>query len=216
MICSSCKSETRFYKDALCGACRLRTHQVVKYPWTPEMDAELTRIYRTAAGKTELSRNLTALANRHRRPRYIVQNRAQTLNLRTRIQRNWDAVEFLYLRENAGTLSIARMAQHLGRSPSAVKYMLFQRGLSGMVTEGYSQHELAGLFGVHHNKVGQWIAKSWLFLDSNGRISHHSVCKFAWAHMPEYRLAAAEDWWLKSVLNPQLHHQAVTMKERAA
>ena len=200
MICSACSLESHKSKDGLCPTCRLRKHRVTPtYAWTAEMDAELTRQYRTAHNKTALSAAISALAARHRMPRYIIQNRAQRLNLRTRVQRLWTSAEIGILNQYAGTTTMEHLAKRLGRSASSVKQKLFALKITGRYDEGYSQNELAQLLGVHRDRVGRWLRRGWLDLDDT-RITQVSVERFVWEHMDEYRFAGCEEMWLKSML----------------
>jgi hypothetical protein len=201
-----CGAETIQAKDGLCRSCRILclVKKSTKYPWTPEMDAELIRNYRVAKNKRDLSLRMTELVRRFAFPRHIIQNRAQTLGLRTRVQRNWTPDELVTLREFSGMLDLAQLARKVKRTQSAVKNKLFTMGLGCEVLEGFSQNELAGLFGVHHNKVSRWVARGWLYVNDQGRIPHATVEKFVWDHMDEYRFAGCEEWWLKTMLNPKL------------
>jgi len=213
--CGKCRAETVQAKDGLCRSCRVRALVVTRYPFTPEMDAQLTRIYRTANNKLRHSAAMTEFARRYRMPKYIVQNRAQTLNLRTRVQVPWSAEEIEYISENAGRISIFKMSKHVRRSPASVKHKLFMLGISGMVVEGFSQRELASNFGVPHSTIARWLGRGWLWLEGD-RVPHEAVAKFVWEHMAEYRFAAAEEWWLKVMLNPALGTAQVRDRKKEA
>ena len=167
MNCAKCGAGCIQAKDALCRSCRVRSHAILrtKYRWTPEMDELLVRAYRQSKNKSALSKAKKALAIQWRMPGYILQNRANTLGIRQREQRLWTSVEIERLREFGGTLSLTKLASKLGRTESSVKNRLFILGLGCRVVEGYSQNELGKLFGVHHNKVGRWIARGWITLD---------------------------------------------------
>ena len=214
MICR-CGAETIQAKDGLCKRCRLREYQVIKYPWTPEMDAQLTRIYRGSRNKTELTRGLTAFGTRYRMPRYILINRAQTLDLRQRRQTTWTKAEAERIRELAGDKTIADIALQIGRTEGAVKQRISILGLSGKITEGYSHRELAALFGVHHNTIMRWVGRGWLDI-ACGRITHESVERFVWNHIHEYRFAACDETWLKMTLKPPTANKVYRTPERKA
>jgi hypothetical protein len=215
MNCGICKSEAIQAKDGLCRGCRLRANVKRIYPFTPEMDAQLTRIYRSAKNKLRHSAAMTDFATHYRMPKYIVQNRAQTLNLRTRIQIPWSAEDIEYISENAGRISIFKMSKHVRRSPGSVKQKLFALGIGAMVVEGFSQRELASNFGVPHSTIARWLGRGWLWLEGD-RIPHEAVAKFVWEHMAEYRFAAAEEWWLKVMLNPTLGTAQVRDRRKEA
>lgn len=203
MICFRCQEECIFAKDELCKACRLRVYQVIKYPWTPEMDAQLTKLYRIAKNKPVLSKGLTELCRRFAYPRHVLSNRAQSLGLRTFHQNPWTKHEIAYLQEKAGSVSIGSMAKVLRRSYGAVKMKLSLLGLSGVRATGFSPTELAKLFGVTRSRIERWLARGWLAID-DGQIAQEWVERFAWEHMNEYRFASCDDWWIKTILNPKL------------
>ncbi len=204
MICAHCPAETAQAKDGLCKTCRLRaaTRRQQKYPWTPAMDAELTRIYRSVKGKKALSAQLLAFRSRYRLPAYIVVNRAVALDLRSITMRLWTQEELGYLREQAGTVSIYRIAKELHRTPLAIKHQLFRMQLSGAVCDGYSRRELQKLFGVRQEVLANWIRRGWLRVDREDRIPNESIERFVWEHMQDYRFASCEEWWLKQMLSP--------------
>jgi hypothetical protein len=205
MICSDCKSDTFQAKDGLCRTCRMRRNGMAlcKYPWTPQMDAQLAQAYRRARGKPDLTRRLKELMRQFGYPRHILQNRAQNLGLKSWPSARWSEQEIETLREYGGTLQLPELARKLRRTEYSVKQKLFAMGLGCAVLDGFSMNELAELFGVHHNKVSGWLAKGWLRLHS-GRITHESVERFVWNQMDQYRFASCEEWWLKTMLNPRI------------
>jgi hypothetical protein len=211
-----CGVETIQAKDGLCRECRCSRLAMSKrkYVWTPEMDAQLVRAYRVASNKTDLTRRLRELMRSFQFPRHILQNRAGALGLHSRPQILWTDDEIEMLREWSGTLSLTQMARKLRRTESAVKNKLFTLDLGCAVLEGFSQNELAHLFGVHHNKVGRWVARGWLFVNDQNLIPHASVEAFIWKHMDEYRFAACEEWWLKTMLNPKIGSKPVVSVSR--
>jgi hypothetical protein len=215
MVCSDCGEDAIRAKDGLCRSCRVRIwgKKATKYPWTPEMDALLTRAYRGAKSKTDLTKAKDDLVRRFRMPRHILQNRACLLGLRTREQRPWTDAEIAYVREHSGEFSLGKLAKMLGRSEYAVKNKLFTLGLGVKVTEGFAQRELADLFGVHHGKVNRWIGRGWLQLRGE-RVTYESVQAFVWDHMDEYRFASCEEWWLKTMLKPTLGQKRVQNEDR--
>ncbi len=204
MICSMCTQDSQQARDGLCHRCRLRAAaaRAKRYHWTPEMDAQLRRLYRTARNKAALTAGITATATRHRWPRYVVINRAQSLELRIREQRLWTAEEVETLQELAGELPVRRIAARLRRTQAAITNKLFTLGCSRKIVEGYSQNELAQLMGVHHNKVGQWVARGFLTLSDVDRVTHTSVVRFLRRHMDEYHFRSCEEWWLRTMLRP--------------
>jgi hypothetical protein len=205
MICATCPSETIQAKDGLCKGCRLRafTRRRQKYVWTPAHDAALRRAYRSK-NKVGLNQALTEIVRRTSWPRYILQNRAQALGLRMWTCERWEPAELEALRELAGTIPSYKIAKRMGRSQHSVCNKIFQLGLESRVVEGFSVNELCPLFGVHHLKVEIWMGRGWLLLDDDDRVTYASVARFVWDHMEEYRFAACDEWWLKTMLKPQI------------
>lgn len=205
MNCIACARETFQAVDGLCRGCRLRKYTALatKYPFTPQMDDELRRIYRRTARRPELSDAITHLCKLWRIPRDIVLKRAQILGVCLIPKPAWTPQQIAYLREYAGTRPIHRMAKDLGRSYSSVNQKLQDIGLTGAVTDGYSYAELAALMGVVGSKIARWVDKGWLAL-RDGRVTYDSVRRFVWEHMEDFRFAACDEWWLKTMLRPQL------------
>jgi hypothetical protein len=200
-----CGVETTQTKDGLCKGCRLRaaTRRRQKYLWTPERDAALRRAYR-AKNKRLLSVELKELVRRTGWPRYILQNRSQSLGLRLWSCERWEPAEIDALRELAGEMPVYKIAKRIGRSEFSVRNKLWTLGLDSRNTEGYSINELCKLFGVNHGKIEGWIGRRWLALNEDQRVPHASIESFVWKHMEEYRFAACDEWWLKTMLHPNL------------
>ena len=216
MICSNteCGAECPQAKDSLCKLCRLKaaTDARRKYAWTPAMDAELARAFQLKRQR-EHSAALTQIAQRYRLPRYIVHNRAQALGRKLREQRPWTAEEIAFLEDNAGSMALRRISQHLHRSQASVSHKLIRMGTSSMITEGYSLNSLAELFGVRWEKVNTWVSRGLLAI-CDGRVPHESIAHFVWEHMEEYRFASCEEWWLKTMLKPTLGRKPVQQELR--
>jgi hypothetical protein len=204
MICT-CGNETIQAKDGLCKRCRLlaAVRRRQKYHWTPELDAMLRRAYR-ARNKRLLGIEIAEMMRRTRWPRHILQNRAQALGLRLYTSAHWTDEDVLWLRELAGSMTARKIARLIGHTESGVCNKIWQLGLSRADAEGFSINELCRLFGVHHAKVEGWIARGWLTVGEDGfdRVTYASVERFVWEHMDEYRFAACEEWWLKTMLKP--------------
>jgi hypothetical protein len=211
--CATCPKQMKVSKRGLCGACHLAVLRREKqlYVWTPEMDEEFRRIYGTAKSKAALGDSIRQFGERHKLPRYAMQNRATALRIRYSPHREWAAEEIARLREWSGSVPTAEMGRRLKRSHSAVINRLFLLCLEGRVTEGYTQRELGGMFGVNQHTVGRWVRKGWLEV-KHERITAESVEVFVWEHMDAYRFASCEEWWLKMMLRPR----SVRVEEREA
>ncbi len=207
-ICLQCPRPAHG-KDGLCLTCRIcmLAARFKKYHWTPEMDEQLKRIYRSSRTKTDLSRNLAEFVKRHGFPRHIVSNRAVTLDLRMWRVRLWTEEELDYLRGMAGDVSLTKMAKFLGRSESSLKCKMSELQITAERCDGFSIKQLCELMGTRHDKVSKWIGRGWLVMDDH-LVTEASVRRFLWDHMDAYRFASCEEWWLKLMLNPDLGRKA--------
>ena len=204
MICRTCPRETPA-KDGYCRGCRLKayTRTRQKYFWTAELDAKLRRAYQ-AKNKRLAGVEIAELVRRTGWPRFIFQNRATVLGLRLYTAERWEPAEIEAIRELAGSVPAYKIAKEIGRSKSAVRNKLFTIDMESRVTEGFSVNELSKLLGTRHAKIERWIGRGWLSLSADDRVTHPSVARFVWEHMDEYRFAACEEWWLKTMLNPRM------------
>lgn len=116
------------------------------------------------------------------------------------------------MRDAAGTMPALKMAKILGRSVLAVRNKLNTLGIESRMSEGFSINELCHLFGTRYAKINHWIGRGWLTVNSDDRVSHYSVQQFVWEHMDEYRFAACEEWWLKTMLNPGIGRENLGAK----
>jgi hypothetical protein len=62
--------------------------------------------------------------------------------------------------------------------------------------------ELAGTIPSY--KIAKRMGRGWLLLDDDDRVTYASVARFVWERMEEYRFAACDEWWLKTMLKPQI------------
>ncbi|QNI34498.1 hypothetical protein H7849_11745 [Alloacidobacterium dinghuense] len=215
MLCAKCAGETVQAKDGLCRGCRLRTYQVIRYPWTSQMDDQLRQAYRIARNKTQLSRELTRLSNTFSYPRHVLNQRAQKMRLILLMPRKWSDEEIEQARGLAGEMPLRKMAKVMRRSPYAIKCKLHTLGIGVQVLDGYSTRLLGELLGVHHNRISTWIARGWLVV-REGRITEASVQRFLWDHMDEYRFRLADEAWLKGMLNPSIGTLTIRPKKEEA
>src|ERR1039458_1177829 len=167
------------------------------------MDAKLRRAYQ-AKNKRLAGVQIDELVRRTGWPRYIFQNRATVLGLRLYTAERWEPAEIEAIREMAGTAPAYKIAKEIGRSELAVRNKLFTMEIESRITEGFSINELAKLLGTRHAKIERWIGHGWLSMSADDRVTHASVERFVWNQMDEYRFAACEEWWLKTMLNPRM------------
>jgi hypothetical protein len=174
------------------------------------MDDQLRQTYRIANKKRELSEALDRLQKHFKMPRCVITNRAQTLGLRYVQWRIWSEDEIEFLREFGGSMSSAKIAVKLHRSPSAVRQRLFHMQMSARVTEGYTADELRKRMGVTPRQMTIWIERGDLRRHATigDRISHESVLRFVALHLDEIPLRRAEEWWIKSVIKDALASKA--------
>jgi hypothetical protein len=115
--------------------------------------------------------------------------------------KRWTENELDFLCENAGDISLKKLAKHLKRSPDSVKHQIYRMELSAEVSKGYSVRQLVQLLGSHHGRIQTWIGKGWLRMEQ-GRVTERSLQGFLFAHMEEYSFRKCDEPWLKGMLNP--------------
>jgi hypothetical protein len=203
--CAKCPSMEGAGKMGLCPTCRLRFYRVILYPWTPAMDDRLRMAYRSHS-KKELSAKMTELQRLYRYPRHILQNRAQTLGLSAVEMNPWTDEQIAYVEENAGSISLTKMAAHLRRTPSSLKNFMHRKGLLSACQEGYSANELRTVLGVSHSQIEAWQRRGLLQRseDLAGRITHESVRRFCLHNMEEFSLRRVDERWLKMMIREEI------------
>jgi len=113
-----------------------------KWTWNDAEDAFLRRMYDPA-----ISGRSQEIANRLRRPRWVVNRRAVALGLSRPKDRPWSEEDREYLEANFHWSAIKVMAKRLGRSPTAIKLKAKRLGLR-KYDEGYTASSLAEALGV--------------------------------------------------------------------
>jgi hypothetical protein len=201
VTCKTCGSERGAPKDELCHSCRIKNRPNLKkkYFWTPEHDLALTRAYRFARDRAELTELLTYLQRSSGFPRFAIVARAAELGLAFQVRRHWSTTEVETMRELVGTYSTKTVALRLGRSYHSVKRKVVVMNLSSRVREGYSLHDVQVLVGVNSRKVYSWICKGWLRLD-DGRVSDTQMRRFLRRHPEEYILRRVDEAWFKDIV----------------
>ena len=176
----------------------------LKYPWTEQQLADLRRLYAEHVHyRPALTLAIRAFAKRHSFPPHIVKLKAGQLRLTRDIRQFWTKEELTYVREHAGRVRKHKIAKHLGRGYLSVQCMINFLGLQARVTEGYSRHDLALVFGVSEYVVRQWIARGWLRpTPAIDRVPEGQVKRFIESHPEEYNLKRVDEAWFKGMLFP--------------
>jgi hypothetical protein len=201
--CLRCIQTNACAKDQLCHSCRLkaRPNPRKRFTWTTEFDALLVSAYRRAQNRQELSRSLTVLQQRSHFTRVVILARAAHLGLSFSRRRPWTSAETTLLQSWAGCYSPASIARKLGRTFNSVKAKVKQLEISVRVTEGYSQPDLAELFGVSPTSIRRWCRIGWL-PSVRGRVPEAAVIRFLKLHPHEYQLRRLNEAWFKGLLFP--------------
>lgn len=225
MECTACFSTCNPHSTGLCEGCRgekvpARSHdsrgrETAAQPPRPRKPFLLTRdredqlrqMYKRCRTKTELSEEVTMLANTWSVPRSTVTNLAMKLGISLLAWKTWNEQEIAFLREHAGSISIKRMAKALKRSPDSVKHQLHRMQLSAEVSEGYSIRQLQELLGVKHTRIQMWLSKGWLRMEQE-RVTERSLQRFLFQRMDAYSFRNCEESWLKGMLNPSFGMRA--------
>jgi hypothetical protein len=205
-ICAKCVTEAHVDSMGLCRTCRLRMHTRKVYHWTPAMDDQIAQAYKAAATRKHLTGSITRLATAYGFPRISVTRRAAELGLQFVKSREWGTIELEFLKENAGSIGIKKLARKLHRSESSVLNKIFRMGISSKLNEGYTQKGLASMIGVSTFQVSAWIRRGLLDLSSDiaDRVTHDSVRRFIVYHIEEYSLRRVEEWWMKMLVKEEL------------
>lgn len=201
VTCRTCGTPSGAPKDQLCHACRIKSRPNVKkkYCWSPELDLALTRAYRFAQDRGELTQLLNHLQRSINFPRFVILSRAAELGLAFQVRRHWTPQEVEALRELLGTYSSKTVALKLGRTYYSLKRKVAIMQLSSRIRDGYSLKDIQDLVGVNRRKIQTWIMKGWLRLD-NGRASDVEMRRFLRRHPEEYILRRVDDAWFKDIM----------------
>ena len=152
--------------------------------------------YRRAQTRKEVSGSLTALQLRTGFTRAVILARAVQLGLSFSRRRPWTPEETELLQSLVGRYSTASIARNLRRTFASVKARVKQLEISVRITEGYSQVDLAELFGASPTSIRRWRRFGWLPL-VNGRIPETNVVRFLRLHPHEYQLRRVDEAWFK-------------------
>ena len=87
-----------------------------RFFWAPELDNALTRAYRAARNRVELSNNLNYVQRLTGFRRVAILSRAEGLGLSFGSRRPWSEADLELLRELLGTCSKGQIARQLRRT----------------------------------------------------------------------------------------------------
>ena len=189
---------------------RKRKHQI-----TPEIDAEIRRVYQSAHHKNQINQ----LAARIRWPRWKVTRRAIQLGLIRQQKKEppWSEREIGVL-EQWGHLCPEVIRRKLKKAgfPRTVTGIVLKRKRMNL-TAPYSDHgftatKLAQAFGVDSKVVTGWIEKGWLVAGRRGSgrtpqqggdmwwITRRAVRRFIIESVDVIEIAKVDKWWLVDIL----------------
>jgi hypothetical protein len=201
--CLDCKRHIAYPKDRLCNGCRSK-RRPKKYPFTPEMDDYLRRVYAdNSVNKHALTEAITAFAQRYRLPRHQVSHRAGRLGITFDTRRKWTPEEIQTLRELSGVKCVKAIAKRLRRADHFVSAMMDRLRISYAVTEGYNRREVCQMMGVSPTTVIQWVRSGLLKVNrETDRITEVSLSKFIRNHPDKYSLKRVDEAWFKGMIFP--------------
>lgn len=110
-------------------------------------------------GRTETINELARLLHV---PRWKVKKWGSDFGLARQKEPPWTPEDEAYLERNMHSQSLAKIAQHLGRTKVAVKLKAKRLGVNKMLQEGYTLSGLCQGLGVDHHKAHQWIENGWI------------------------------------------------------
>lgn len=201
--CVDCQLPRGSKKDSLCASCRLK-RRPKKYPFTPEMDDYLRRVYAdNSYNKNALGEAITAYEKRYRLPRYVVRARASRLGVSVDNRRRWTPEEIATLRNLAGSMSVKEIAAKMGRGHTCVAAMMDSQRISRKITEGYTRQEVCQLLGVSATTTIKWVRSCLLKVNAEtDRVTEASMAKFIRNHPDKYSLKRVDEAWFKGMIFP--------------
>jgi hypothetical protein len=141
-------------------------------------------------------------------PRNIVKDWAGRLGLTRTSNMAWSDKEVAYLERFLPTMSMADLAEKLGRSVLAIRRKGSELGISKDFTEGYTRNSLSKALGVSCHTIDKWIDCGWLRArprktqqsHDHWFISDAAVREFIVKHPLAIDPARADWLWLVDVL----------------
>jgi len=183
-----------------CDRCRLRAFGQArrKYHFTASLRDQLREAY-AEPGKLRRMRAILRLSKLTTWPVSAFRNEARLLDIVTTGQRKpWTTEEIAYIRETSGSKSATAIARKLHKSVCSVEVRVRRLKLSLRVCDGYSQKDLATVFGVHRSIAASWMRRG-LFGRSGqapgARISEGEVKRFLRRYLRECDLRRVDQAW---------------------
>lgn len=198
----ACGSDRAYPGTGKCRACTADSFR--KYHFTDATDKAIRVAYSDATSRKDFSKRVEAICEVHGWPRHVIYFRAQTLGLTNGFRNPWSAKDIGYLKLHAGTKSLDRIAQELGRSYESTKAQASALRLKTKVWTGYSLRDVCELFSIHRRKLWDWSKLGWLTVDAEGRYTHAALQRFLRDHMDVIDLRRIEPNWLKETLREML------------
>jgi hypothetical protein len=149
----------------------LRRPSKLKYPPTPEIDAEIRQVYQRPHNWDGA---VASLAKRVRRPRWWISRRAVDLGLvlAHKKEPNWSDAELRILRQHArfapGEIQRRLKARGFHRSLTGIVLKRKRLQLTSSHLDGYSATGLAACMGIDGHAVTTWIERGWLTARGRG------------------------------------------------
>ncbi len=94
-------------------------------------------------------------------PRWKITRWAADLGLARQKEPRWTEAERAYLEQAINSTSIAHIAQHLGRTQTAVRVKM-KRIHINKSEDDYTMRRLCDCLGCNHHMVQRWLDKGWL------------------------------------------------------
>ncbi len=199
----ACGSDRAYPNTKKCRACTADSFR--KYHFTDATDEEIRVAYSDAESRQDFSLRIKAICEAHGWPRHAIYYRAHTLGLTNGFRNPWSAKDIGYLKLHAGTKSLDKIAQELGRSYESTKAQAMILHLKTKVWTGYSLRDVCNVFSIHRRKLWEWAQLGWLTVDAEGRYTHAALQRFLRDHMDVLDLRRIEPTWLKETLREMLH-----------
>jgi len=145
----------------------------------------------------------------HGVPRWKMRQWAVELGLARSRDPRWTKEDENYLERNLHRESVQDIADHLGRTDTAVKLKAKRLGVNKCDQEGYTQRGLCAGLGCNHRKIKRWISNGWLkgsrrqterAVDDTWYFSDFAIYQFIKEHPEEIDPRRADWLWLVDIM----------------